>query len=109
MALLLAQWGDLGEHQHAQGLARFGRLSGIAVGVLVVSGVALADLRLAQPADMFATLYGATLMLKLLLALAAIGLAAWPMYQRIWRWRAALAALVVVVGVAGLLVSLPPP
>ena len=41
----------------------------------------------------------------------AIGLAAFGQrtFHEIWRWRAALAALVVVLGVAGLLISAPSP
>jgi hypothetical protein len=49
--------------------------------------------------------------IALLVALMAIGLAALgrSMYRQIWRARAALAVLVVVLGVAGLLASLPTP
>jgi copper transport protein len=111
LALLLALWGGIGAEQRAAALSAFSRLSGIAVGVLIVSGVALAGLHLAQPEELFATLYGTTLLIKLLLALIAIGLAAFgrALYREIWRGRAALAALIVVLGVAGLLVSLPSP
>ena len=107
LTLLLALWNGKEREQRAIVLARFGQLSGIAIGVLIVSGVVLASLRLTQPAQLFATLYGATLVLKLLVALTAIGLAAFG--RRMYRGRATLVALIVVLGVAGLLVSLPSP
>jgi copper transport protein len=111
LALLLALWNSLDRDRRVIVLARFSRLSGVAIGVLILTGVALASLRLTQPTELFATFYGATLMLKLLVALIAIGLAAFGrrMYREIWRGRAALVALIVVLGVAGLLVSLPSP
>jgi putative copper export protein len=73
--------------------------------------LALASMRLTQPVELFATFYGATLIVKLLVALIAIGLATFGrrIYRESWRWRAALVALIVVLGVAGLLVSLPSP
>jgi copper transport protein len=111
LTLLLALWNGLDRNRRAAVLARFSRLSGGAIGALIVSGVVLASLHLAQPVDLFATFYGTTLVLKLLVALIAIGLAAFglQMYRQIWLARAALAALIVVIGVAGLLVSLPSP
>jgi copper transport protein len=111
LALLLALWNSLDRDQRATVLARFSQLAGVAIGVLIVSGVVLASRHLTQPTELFATLYGATLVLKLLVALIAIGLAAFgrQLYLQIWRGRAALAALIVLLGVAGLLVSLPSP
>jgi copper transport protein len=111
LALLLALWNSLDRDRRVIVLARFSQLSGIAIGVLILTGLALASLRLTQPTELFATFYGATLVLKLLVALIAIGLAAFGrrMYREIWRGRAALAALIMVLGVAGLLVSLPSP
>ncbi|MEP7188101.1 MAG: CopD family protein [Roseiflexaceae bacterium] len=111
LALLLAIWNRLDRDQHAAVLGRFSQISGIAIGVLIITGVALATLRLTQPVGLFVTFYGATLFVKLLIALIAIGLAAFGrcMYREIWRGRATLAALIVVLGVAGLLISLPSP
>ncbi|MEO7911424.1 MAG: hypothetical protein ABIV47_17395 [Roseiflexaceae bacterium] len=111
LALLLALWNGLDRQQRVAVLARFRQLSGTAIGVLISTGVTLATMRLTQPIELFATFYGATLVVKLLVALIAIGLAAFGqrMYREIWRWRAALAALIVMLGVAGLLVSLPSP
>jgi copper transport protein len=111
VALLLALWNGLGRYQRATLLARFSQLSGTAIGVLVITGLVMAATHIAQPAELFATFYGATLVVKLLVALIAIALATFGrrMYREIWRWRAALAALIVVLGVAGLLVSLPSP
>jgi hypothetical protein len=56
-------------------------------------------------------LYGAVLSAKLIAVLAAIGLVVfgWRVYHDLWRWRMALVAFVVVLGVAGLLVSIPSP
>jgi putative copper export protein len=111
LALLLALWNDLDHDQRASIVARFSQVSGAAIGVLVITGLVMAAIQIAQPAGLFATFYGTTLLAKLLVALIAIGLAAFGprMYREIWRWRAALAALIVVLGVAGLLVSLPSP
>ena len=111
LALLSALWNSMEREQRAAILARFSRLSGIAIGVLIITGLVLAGMRLTQPADLFATFYGAALLTKLLVALIAIGLAAvgQRMYRQIWRRRATLAALIMLLGVAGLLVSLPAP
>jgi copper transport protein len=111
LALLLALWSGLDSDQRAMIQARFLRLSAIALGTLAITGVALTTMRLTQPAQLFATFYGTTLIVKLLVALIAIGLAAFGrrIYHEIWRGRAVLAALIVVLGVAGLLVSLPSP
>lgn len=111
LALLLALWNSLDQDRRTGVLARFSQVSAIAIGVLIITGLALATTRLRQPAELFATFYGTTLVAKLLIALLAIGLAIFGqrMYREIWRGRAALAALIVVLGVAGLLVSLPSP
>jgi copper transport protein len=111
LALLLALWSSLDLDRQSMILARFGLASSAAIGVLSISGLALSTVRLAQPAELLATFYGVTLVAKLLVALIAIGLAAFGarVYRQIWRWRAALAALIVVLGVAGLLVSVPSP
>jgi len=111
LTLLLALWSSLDPDRRAAALGRFRQLSGMAIGVLSITGAVLAGLHLTQPSKLFTTLYGATLMLKLLVALIGIGLAAFGrrMYREIWRARAALVALFVFLGVAGLLVSLPSP
>jgi copper transport protein len=111
LALLLAIWNKLDRDEHVAALRHFSQLSGIAIGVLSITGVVLATMRLTQPAELFATFYGATLVIKLLIAVFAIGLAIFGrrMYREIWRGRATMAALVVVLGVAGLLISLPSP
>jgi copper transport protein len=111
LALLLALWNGLDRDRRATLLARFSQLSGTAIGVLIITGLVLATIHLTQPVELFTTFYGATLVVKLLVALIAIGLAAFGqrMYREIWRGRAALAALIVVLGVAGLLVSVPSP
>jgi copper transport protein len=111
LALLLALWNGLDQDRRAAALGRFGQLSGVAIGVLAVSGVALAGMHLTQLSELFTTFYGVTLAIKLLAALIAIGMAGFGrrMYRQAWRGRVTLAVLVVVVGVAGLLVSLPSP
>jgi putative copper export protein len=111
LALLLATWGSLNGDRRSSILARFSQLSGAAIGVLIISGLALALGHLTQPSELFSTFYGATLSAKLLAALAAIGLATFGRhtFREIWRWRAALAALIVLLGVAGLLISVPSP
>jgi putative copper export protein len=110
LALLLASWRLLGHDWQVRMVARFRELSAAAIGVLVVSGMALAAL-LPEPAALLGTFYGAVLAAKLLAALVAIGLVGFGSraLRDLWRWGAALAALVVVLGVAGLLVSLPAP
>jgi putative copper export protein len=111
LALLLALWSGLDREQRTTVLVRFSQLSSTAIGVLIITGLALASMRLKQPVELFATFYGATLIVKLLVALIAIGLATFGrrIYRENWRWRAALVALIMVLGVAGLLVSLPSP
>jgi putative copper export protein len=111
LALLLVLWNKLDRDQRAAVLTRFSQLSVIAIGVLIITGLVLATMRLTHLAELLATFYGATLVAKLLLGLIAIGLVIFGrrMYREIWSGRAAMVALIVVLGVAGLLVSLPPP
>ena len=111
LALLLALWNSLDRDRRATVLAHFSQLSGAAIGVLIITGLVLATIHLTQPVELFATFYGAILVVKLLVALIAIGLAAFGrrIYRGIWRWHAVLAALIVMLGVAGLLVSVPSP
>jgi copper transport protein len=111
LALWLACWGSLGSVRPAALLARFRQLSVAAIGVLMITGLAMSAPALAQPGLLIESLYGAVLAAKLLGALVSIGLVVlgWRVYRDLWRWRSAFAALIVVLGVAGLLVSLPSP
>jgi putative copper export protein len=81
----------------------FGRLAGWSLGLLVVSGAALALLHFSSPLELLTTPYGAALAIKL--PLVAIGLfLAWRARHR---WE--LATLLVVIAAASVVVSLPPP
>ena len=81
----------------------FGRLAGWSLGLLVVSGAALALLHFSSPLELLTTPYGAALAIKL--PLVAIGLFfAWRARRR---WE--LATLLVVIAAASAVVSLPPP
>jgi putative copper export protein len=81
----------------------FGRLAGWSLGLLVLSGAALALLHLSSPLELLTTPYGAALAIKL--PVVAIGLFfAWRARHR---WE--LATLLVVIAAASVLVSLPPP
>lgn len=81
----------------------FGRLAGWSLGLLVVSGAALALLHFSSPLELLTTPYGAALAVKL--PLVAIGLFfAWRARRR---WE--LATLLVVIAAASVVVSLPPP
>lgn len=94
---------------------RFGRLAGLALGWLIISGLLMAWLRLAGPSPWgwLNTLYGQTLLVKsgLLIIVAAIAWAGWrSVIKKSERWwRLELALLVGILGLAGLLISLPPP
>ncbi len=61
----------------------------ILVALLLIAGATAltTQMRLTQPIELFATFYGATLVVKLLVALIAIRLAAFGqrMYREIWR------------------------
>ena len=81
----------------------FGRLAGWSLGLLVVSGAALALLHFSSPLELLTPPYGAALAIKL--PLVAIGLFfAWRARHR---WE--LATLLVVIAAASVVVSLPPP
>jgi copper transport protein len=95
-------------------IKRFGRLAGIGLAWLVASGILMAWLHLSQPLDLFTTAYGRTLTFKVLALLGAVGLALTgrylskqPMVRR-W-WGLELVLLSVALGLAGLLIALPPP
>jgi copper transport protein len=81
----------------------FGRVADWSLGLLVVSGAALALLHFNSPLELLTTPYGASLLLKLPLAGAALVLA--------WRARrrSEVVALLGVVAAASVLISLPPP
>ena len=92
---------------------RFGRVAGIALAWLVVSGVVMAWLRFVRLEDLWTNLYGQTLLVKLgvlaaVVALAGFGLRMAGLRQRRW-WQVELALLLAIVTLAGLLISLPPP
>jgi copper transport protein len=81
----------------------FGRVAAWSAGLLVLSGGALALLHFGQWRELMTTPYGESLLIKLPLVAVALYLA------RLGRRRLELAALVVVLAVAAVLVSLPPP
>ena len=81
----------------------FGRLAGWSAALLVLSGAALALLHFASPGQLLTTAYGVILLVKLPLVAAALVLG-WVGRRR---WELLAAALVI--AVAGVLVSLPPP
>jgi copper transport protein len=81
----------------------FGRAADWSVGLLVVSGAALALLHFATPLELITTAYGASLLIKVPFVAIALFLA------RRGRHRWELAALAGVVAAASVLISLPPP
>ena len=81
----------------------FGKVAAWSVGLLVVSGAALALLHLGQWRDLMTTAYGNSLVIKLPLVAVALYLA------RLGRRKGELVALGVVLAAAAVLVSLPPP
>ena len=81
----------------------FGRLAGWSVGLLAVSGAALAVVHFASPLELVTTAYGVSLLVKLPLVAVALFFA----WRARHRWE--LAALLVVLAAASVLVSLPPP
>ena len=89
-------------------VARFGRFAGISVAVLIGSGALLALLHLRGPADLVGTAYGGVLALKLVAVGAALVAAALGIRRSRSGFPEAI-ALIGVLGLAGLLASLPPP
>jgi copper transport protein len=114
LASLLALWRcpDL-QGRYAAVVARFGRLAGAALAILAASGALMALLHLSRPGDLVATAYGRTLSLKSLVVLLACALALAGRRagaaHRDRLWMAETVALLGVLGLAGLLMSLPPP
>ncbi|HTD46085.1 MAG TPA: copper resistance protein CopC [bacterium] len=93
--------------------ARTGRLAAWSAVALVATGAGMAAQHLRGPADLVATAYGETLAAKLILFLAALGLA-WgaarvAIDRRPRAWIREAAVLLTVLVLAGLLASLPPP
>jgi putative copper export protein len=83
------------------------RLSLLTFSVAAVTGVAMAATHISAPLQLLQTAYGQTLAGKQLLVVAAVALGAIA-WRTGWR-RAELGALTLLLGVAGLLVALPPP
>jgi copper transport protein len=81
----------------------FRRVAAWSAGLLVVSGGALALMHFTEPAQLWSTAYGVSLLVKVPLVAVAL-LLAWRARRR---WE--LAALMAVLAVAAVLVSLPPP
>jgi copper transport protein len=81
----------------------FGRVADWSLGLLVLSGAALALLHFNSPLELLTTPYGAALAIKLPLVAVALFFA----WRARHRWE--LATLLVVVAAAAVLVSLPPP
>lgn len=94
-------------------LRRFARPAAACLALLVVSGVAMASLRLRQPVDLLEVAYGRALAMKAVAVLAVTLLAitgSRPLRARRQRWWSLEAGgLIGVLALAGLLVSLPPP
>jgi copper transport protein len=93
---------------------RFGQLATIAVCELIISGLLMAWLRLNQPINLVATVYGRVLLAKicllpLVLLLAWIGRHKNEEEQAAWWWRWEGLGLLGLLVAAGLLVALPPP
>jgi copper transport protein len=85
------------------GAARFGRVALVALGVLTLSGAALALSHLRGPGDLAGSTYGVVLVVKVVAVGAAAAIAG------LGARRPEAVALAGVLALAGLLVSLPPP
>jgi copper transport protein len=81
----------------------FGRVADWSLGLLIVSGAALAILHFDSPLELVTTPYGAALAIKLPLVAIALFFA----WRARHRWE--LATLLVVIAAASVVVSLPPP
>lgn len=94
-------------------LRLFGWLAATALAMVVVSGVALAWLRLGRPGNITTTSYGQTVMVKAGVVCVVGLVARMGTYgrqgDRPYWWRLELSVLAGVVVLAGLLASLPPP
>jgi copper transport protein len=81
----------------------FGRVADWSLGLLIVSGAALALLHFNSPLELMTTAYGASLAIKLPLVAIALFFA----WRGRHRWE--LSALLAVIAAASVVVSLPPP
>lgn len=114
LAALLRVW-DLPDlaGQHKDLLRRFGRLALLCVAVLALTGTLMAAIHLRRPSDLDATAYGRALLAKLAAVAAALTLVTAGSHatdaRRTHWWAAEGAALLLVLALAGLLVSLAPP
>ncbi len=116
LVALLSVWPALGGPEMAgrrrEAARGFGLVAASCLGLLALTGAAQAWLHLATPRDLLASAYGGVLLLKLAVALAAAGaalLARRVTFQRPRWWSLEAAALALVLALAALLVSLPPP
>ena len=91
-------------------LRRFGQVALAAVVVLAVSGALLALGSLRGPADLLVTAYGRVLSLKTVIFAVALVLAGVGLRGRAGgAWRIEVVAVAALLGLAGLLIALPPP
>ncbi len=94
-------------------ITRFGKLATLAVIELVVSGLLMAWLHLTNPTDLFTTSYGRVLAAKICVVLIALLLAflGGRVYcnKQTTSWMLEAMTLTVILVLAALLVSLPPP
>ncbi len=93
--------------------ARFGKLAMLAVIELIVSGLLLAWLHLVNPADLLTTNYGKVLAAKtcvvlITLLLAFLGVRVYQ-HKHIHWWTLEAITLTLILALAALLISLPPP
>ena len=93
--------------------ARTGRAFAAWVAVLAATGIIMAIQHFTAPGDVFLSAYGRTLGVKVALVCFTLGLAATAARtvpgKRPWWWSRETVVLAGVLGLAGLLVSLPPP
>ncbi len=87
---------------------KIGRSMTISLAGIAASGLAMALVHLSAPGELASTAYGQALLGKQIPVLLALALG-WLAAKRLGLWRAEAGALVAVIGLAGLLVSLPPP
>jgi copper transport protein len=98
----------------AELVSRFGKIAGISLALLIVTGLIMTWQHLNRPSDLLQQNYGLALTLKLALLLLTVALA-WQGRKTEWKpqrarwWRLEALALLAVLVIAGLLVSLPSP
>ena len=100
-------------NHHLELTQRFGRVAAVCLLWLIATGSIMSWLHLGQTSDLFNTDYGKTILVKLVAVLGAVGLAGYillkPTSKRPYWWRVEIMALLLIIGLAALLVSLPPP